>query len=187
MAVKLLSSSSGSVTLDVPVTASNFALTLPAANGTVITTGSTGQVIPKAALPTGSVLQVVNTYNGNSSDITTTSLTFVASGISASITPIFATSRIFIQFSASMTDPNNTAVIMAMFLNGSMMAGTNDYSIGYRSTSVRYAPSIYQGFFQPSNTSTLTFAPYIRSENGSSTRFVHSASSYCLTLMEIAA
>ena len=40
MAVKLLSSSGGSVTLDVPVTASNFALTLPAASGTAMVSGN---------------------------------------------------------------------------------------------------------------------------------------------------
>ena len=40
MAVKLLSSSGGSVTLDVPVTASNFALTVPAASGTAMVSGN---------------------------------------------------------------------------------------------------------------------------------------------------
>ena len=46
MAVKLLSSSGGSVTLDVGVTASNFALTVPSANGTMLTTSSPIGIIP---------------------------------------------------------------------------------------------------------------------------------------------
>lgn len=41
MGVKLVSSSGGSVELVAPTTASNFALTVPANNGTVITTAST--------------------------------------------------------------------------------------------------------------------------------------------------
>jgi len=44
MPVKLNSSGGGSVTLDVPSTASNFTATIPANTGTVVTTGSTGVV-----------------------------------------------------------------------------------------------------------------------------------------------
>jgi hypothetical protein len=94
MAVKLLSSSGGSVTLDVPVTSSNFALTLPAANGTVITTGSTGQVIPKAALPTGSVLQVVSATTTTQTSINSSSYT--DTGLSVSITPTSSSSKILV-------------------------------------------------------------------------------------------
>ena len=44
MPLKLNSSGGGSVTLDVPSTASNFTATIPANTGTVVTTGSTGVV-----------------------------------------------------------------------------------------------------------------------------------------------
>jgi len=44
MPVKLNSSGGGSVTLDVPSTASDFTATIPANTGTVVTTGSTGVV-----------------------------------------------------------------------------------------------------------------------------------------------
>lgn len=44
MAVKLNSAGGGSVTLDVPSTASTFSQTLPAVNGTVVTTGDTGSI-----------------------------------------------------------------------------------------------------------------------------------------------
>ena len=40
MTIKLLSSSGGSVTLDVPVTASNYNLTVPAASGTAMVSGN---------------------------------------------------------------------------------------------------------------------------------------------------
>ena len=40
MAIKLQSSSGGSVTLDVPVTASNYSLTIPAKTGTAMVSGN---------------------------------------------------------------------------------------------------------------------------------------------------
>jgi hypothetical protein len=67
---------------------------LPATSGTVITTGSTGQVINKASLPTGSVLQVVNaTY---STETSSSSSTFADVGLTATITPTSATSKILV-------------------------------------------------------------------------------------------
>lgn len=57
MPVKLNSSGGGSVTLDVPVTASNFTLTLPALNGTVdVNSGfpsGTALLFVQTAAPTG--------------------------------------------------------------------------------------------------------------------------------------
>ena len=55
MSVVLFGSTSGSVTLQEPAVAGTTVLNLPAVTGTVLTTGSSGQSIPKAALPTGSV------------------------------------------------------------------------------------------------------------------------------------
>ncbi len=144
----------------------------------------TGQVA-RANAVSGSVIQTVFTYVGDATQIDTTSTSWVSSGISATITPTSASNRIVIQYSASMTDPVSTALIMTMFMNGSQLPGINDYGIGYRN--VRYMPAIYHGFFQPSNTNALTFTPYFRSENGNTVRFVHGASSYCLKLTEIAA
>ena len=94
MPVKLNSSGGGSVTIDVPSTASSYTLTAPAATATLITTGSSGQVIPKAALPTGSVLQVVSAQYVT--ETSTTSSSYVDTGWTFSITPTFSTSKIFI-------------------------------------------------------------------------------------------
>lgn len=57
MAVKLNSAGGGSVTLDVPSTASNFSQSIPAVNGTLVTTGDTGSVsqtmLATAVVPVG--------------------------------------------------------------------------------------------------------------------------------------
>ena len=59
---------------------------------------ASGQSIPKAALPTGSVLQVVQ--SSTNSVVSTNSNSFVTSGFSASITPTASSSRILILVSA---------------------------------------------------------------------------------------
>ena len=51
---------SGAITISAPAVAGTNTITLPANTGTVITTASSGQVIPSGALPAGSVIQVVS-------------------------------------------------------------------------------------------------------------------------------
>jgi hypothetical protein len=146
----------------------------------------TGQV-PDANAPSGSVIQVVTTYNASPSDIATTSTSLVASGITATITPESASNLILVEFIASMTDPQGTAMAAVMYVNGSAMSGSSSYHINYRESSVRYAPTSFSGTFQPSNTSAVTFQPFFRSTTGSSVRLIHDLSSYCLKLTEIKA
>jgi hypothetical protein len=110
MSIVLQGSTSGSVTLQEPAVAGTTVLDLPATSGTLITTGSSGQSIPKAALPTGSVLQVVSTTKTDT--FTTTSTTFTdITGLSVSITPTSASSKILViyNFQASATSGEYTA------------------------------------------------------------------------------
>jgi len=94
MSIVLLGSTSGSCTLQEQAIAGTTVLTLPTTSGTVLTTGSSGQSIPKAALPTGSVLQIVtgstNARQSNSTD------QFSDTNLSVSITPLFSTSKILL-------------------------------------------------------------------------------------------
>jgi hypothetical protein len=58
----------------------------------LILSGDTG--VPASGMPTGSVIQTVNgTY---SSQVNTSSTTYVDTGLTATITPLFATSKILI-------------------------------------------------------------------------------------------
>jgi hypothetical protein len=153
-------------------------------NNNSLATGVPG----RANMPSGSVIQTVNTYVANSPDIATTSGSLVTSGITASITPTDASNLICIEFSASMSDPQSGGLASIMYVNGSAMPGADSYHVAYRDNSVRYAPSTFRGTFQPSNTSTLTFAVFFRSLTpGTSARLVHALSSYGLKLTEIKA
>ena len=95
MSIVLVGSTSGSITLQEPAVAGSTVLDFPATSGTLITTGSSGQVIPKAALPTGSVLQVVQTIKTDTFSTNSTSFTDVT-GLSVSITPTSSSSKILI-------------------------------------------------------------------------------------------
>ena len=88
-------SGTGTLTIAAPNTNSNFTLTLPTNTGTLISTSSTGQVIPKSALPTGTVLQVVSTTKTDTFSMSSTTFGDVT-GLSVSITPTSATSKILV-------------------------------------------------------------------------------------------
>lgn len=120
MSIVLVGSTSGSITLQEPAVAGSTVLDLPAVSGTFITTASSGQSIPKAALPTGSVLQVVST---NKVDVTSSTSTSYAdiTGMSVSITPTSATSKILVMFSANISDSAGTNNTLLRLVRG----GTN--------------------------------------------------------------
>jgi len=109
---------SGSITISAPAVAGTNTLTLPANTGTVITTASSGQSIPKAALPTGSVLQVVQATKTDS--FSTTSNSFVdITGFSASITPTSATSKILVLSTVSAAGNHGTCGYYLKLVRGS--------------------------------------------------------------------
>jgi hypothetical protein len=70
MPVKLNSSGGGSVTLDVPSTASTFTATIPANTGTVVTTGSTAAVTPAMLTQPLTLATVQNSTSGTFVDFT---------------------------------------------------------------------------------------------------------------------
>jgi hypothetical protein len=121
MSIVLLGSTSGSVTLQEPAVAGTTVLTLPAVSGTLITTASSGQSIPKAALPTGSVLQVVQAVKTDTA--TTSSLTFGdITGLSVSITPTSATSKILVLLTLGGIAINPNAVQINLVRNSTNIA-----------------------------------------------------------------
>ena len=139
---------------------------------------------------TGSVLQVVRTYVASSSVIESTSTSFVASGITASITPKASGNLILIDCVLSMTDATTDNIWTKMYqliAGGSyaVMAGAADYQFGFQD-SARWTPSVFGGSYTATSTSQLTYQPYFRSAGGGNVRLVHDSSSYALTLTEIA-
>jgi hypothetical protein len=95
MPVNLISAGGGTTTLTTASSASNFTLTLPASTGTVATTATAGKV-----------LQVVSVVKDDVATLSSTSFTDI-SGLSASITPTSATSKILIQVAITYGGSSN--------------------------------------------------------------------------------
>lgn len=123
-----------------------------------ITTGT----LPKAQLPTGSVLQVVQAYKTDA--FTTTSSSYVdITGLSVSITPTSSTSKILVMATIN-SDGYNAQASFAMNRNGSLIgqstAGTtiNGYasSYGFGSGSAGYS-MVINYLDSPATTSSVTY------------------------------
>jgi hypothetical protein len=197
MSIILQGSTSGSVTLQEPAVAGTTVLTLPAVSGTILTTGSSGQSIPKAALPTGSVLQVVSTtktdtfsMSGGFTDIT---------GLTATITPTSASSKIFIvvnlAVSADGVSGLNTFNLVRNSTNISQPATSPSFTgtiCAYVGISDNILPVGFNFLDSPATTSSTTYKVQIKSNTG--TQYINrrgptndSAFTSTITVMEIAA
>lgn len=163
--VVIAGDTSGTVTLAAPAVAGTTTLTLPTANGTLITTGSSGQSIPKAALPTGSVLQVVQaTYTAYDS---TTSTAYVPSGLNASITPNFSTSKILVYVCTNgYTDAANLQMNMTIYRNATNLIAQGEGVI-YSSSGAVQAPYSLLYLDSPATTSSTTYTPYFKNTGNS--------------------
>jgi len=150
------------------------------------------QNIPKATLPTGSVLQVVGaTY---STTVTTSSTTAVSSGLTATITPTSSSSKIYVMVVNPMRR-NDVAGItfglaVSLFRNGSGLF-TPMTNMGYSNNVSNMAVSVLVGFNyldSPATTSATTYAMYFNCATTSmSCSSCVDSNPATITLMEIAA
>jgi hypothetical protein len=196
MSIVLQGSTSGSVTLQEPAVAGTTVLTLPAVSGTVLTTGSSGQSIPKAALPTGSVLQVVQATYSTETAISSTSYT--DSGLSASVTPTSSTSKILVIASMSgdgYRQSNSVLLTYQNIVRGSTQitekrayfggaVSADGYFYGLPNTTLVYLDS-------PATTSSTTYKVQGKLDattNNATLRYnIQNSSGSVIILMEIAA
>ena len=151
------------------------------------------QVVPKATLPTGSVLQVVNgTLTG--ATINTSSTSNVTFGATASITPTSASSKIFIIATggwAFLTGSGLTEFCLGITRNGTTIpTGGNDGLMPiYGSTSIggSYSMSILDTPATTSSTTYVVVAHNINSGGSVLWNGIRATQQNVITLMEIAA
>ena len=186
-------SGAGTFSIISPDSNTNRTLNLPDESGTILSDVSTnipgsgivGQLDP-SVMPSGSVIQVQQTYIADTDNISTTSTSFVASGISVSITPFRSDSVFYISYKGSMQDHRggSASTEAKMYVNDSPMPGSDVFHIGFGHSTNRYAPFTMGAEYTSGSTSTLTFEPYFRTRDGE-VRFIHSRSSVHLLVMEI--
>jgi hypothetical protein len=147
-----------------------------------------------STLPAGSVIQVVhNIYNTSTSFA---SETYATTGISASITPKFSTSKILVTISVPLQVSTSGAygAGLAIYRGASAIyTDTNPYDEGYSSAnpstgnnSFRWGRGVLDYLDSPATTSSTTYTVYCACIGGTITTCVGSAKAM-VTLMEVAA
>jgi hypothetical protein len=147
-------------------------------NNNSLATGVPG----KANLPSGSVLQVVSVMQTTS--FSTTSGSYTDIGLSASITPTSATSKIFVISNSLMnTQSSNLSMLLTIYRNSTdlgVRSGQYTSAGGWLAVAV---PCSYLD--SPATTSSVTYSIRARVSAGAGT--ISSADPSTITLMEIAA
>ena len=157
-----------------------------ATNASNISSGTLG----KARLPTGSVLQVVNaTY---STSVSSSTNTFVDTGLTATITPTSATSKILVSVSQNglQKRTNTAAYTKIIVLRGATVIGTPVVTAGYTgNTDINHVASASGDYLDsPATTSATVYKTQFRSEgNAASVQVQGDGEDSTITLMEIAA
>jgi hypothetical protein len=183
MSIVLVGSTSGSCTLQEQAVAGTTVLTLPAVTGTVLTDTS-----PKA----GNVIQVVSQNYGT--QFGTASSTFTDTGITVSITPTSASSKILVlvTLSGMYKDATNTGV-MARLLRGATVIQKFTGNAGFTNTTTsnNIGGVSFNYLDSPATTSSTTYKIQGASGNNTGTAYINvdggSNDSSSITLLEIAA
>jgi len=153
-----------------------------------LTTASQG--IAFASLPTGSVLQVVgSTYSTQTS---TSSTSYVSTSLTASITPKFSTSKIFIIVNTAIIStgvPNNDVYLTIYRGASTNLGGGSQSSLTGQesgSTATLWTPASINYLDSPATTSSTAYTLYFKVNGGTGYAFWGPTLS-TITLMEIAA
>jgi hypothetical protein len=139
-------------------------------NASVATVGT----LPKARLPTGTVLQVVQTVKSDTFSSTSTSFTDIT-GLSVSITPISASNKILVIYSvmtgASSSGPTNIRLVRnstAIAIGDSAGSRTQVTTAVFATNSNNQSDVQNMNFLDsPATTSSTTYKLQIQSDNGS--------------------
>lgn len=159
-------------------------------NGDINTTGALitkSRGISPASVPAGSVIQVVSaTY---STSTTTSSSAGTATGLSATITPLYATSKILVMVNhtgCNVASPA-TAINLELKRNGSTISNLG-VVLGYPATGGVSFSNSGNVLDSPATTSALTYSTTFSSwQNVASVTVQWQNSTSFITLMEIAA
>jgi len=158
-----------------------------ATNASNISSGTLG----KARLPTGSVLQVVN--GSTSSQTSTASSAYLDTGLTATITPTSASSKILVvidQCGVYADGPNTGGIDIFIFRGATQLAKIGGRTAGDRvSGVVMSVGSVSSNYLDsPATTSATTYKTQFLAVSNTTTAYVQVYSSLStITLMEISA
>jgi len=130
----------------------------------------------------GNILQTKNVVVSDQDTITSTS--FVALGVSLSITPASTSNKILAIFSSPMYAGGGDHQILTLYRDSTNLGHAN-WGFGASTGSIITVPcgSVLD---EPSTTSSVTYALYHRTNAGQTAYGMINSAKACLTLMEIA-
>jgi len=142
------------------------------------------QSIPKATLPTGSVLQVVSSTF--TSSFSSSSGSFVSIGLTASITPTSSSSKILVLIDSFVRSDSANFVDATIYRNSTNLGGVYGLKNAYVNDAfVMPVPFAY--YDSPATTSSTSYTLYMRTENATTFYLEAAGRVSTITLMEIAA
>ena len=163
-------------------------------NGQVLTADST--VSPtglKWATPAGGGGKVLQVVNGQYSTVTgSTTSTWITTGLSLSITPTLATSKILVmvnQANVSRSGASSTESVGLRLLRGASVIHTFVGDVAYTNTALKIVGWTCATSYldTPATTSATTYSTEFRSVNNSGTVYVQDSGTSSITLLEIGA
>jgi hypothetical protein len=182
-------SGTGIFTIASPNSNTNRTLTLPDNTGTILTSATT------TGFPAGSVLQVISANYSTSTDVVSTSYT--DSGLSASITPTSASSKILVVSSISadlIRQSNGVTFAYSRLVRGATQIIQQGayFGAGTSSSGYVYFPHCHSIIYldSPATTSSTTYKVQGKlsdTANNAAFRFQIESLTSTMTLMEIAA
>jgi len=199
---------SGAITISAPSAAGSGVLTLPTGTDTMVGKATTDTLTNKtlvapalgtpasgvltnctgvvaAALPAGSVLQVVSATT--TTPTTTTSASFVSTALTASITPRSASNKVLIQ----VTGPGDSAAIGqqiygTIYRNATNVGGADGMTNTYGQSSRVISSLAMTLLDSPATTSATSYTVYIKSSAGTGVIFPQGSCTASIILTEIA-
>ena len=170
-------------TLTVKELAAPTGYDLKIASGETLDLKSQGTV----TMPAGAVLQVVQ--GGNGSAVSTTSESWQATTLTATITPSSTSSKILINYSSNSYQADNGQGASTIYRGSTELTGHSDgCTKNWKDGSRGVSPHIGSWLDSPNTTSATTYTIYFRSISGASMDFPTNQSTTFshITLMEIA-
>ena len=152
--------------------------------------GSLGVTFPSGSGTQAAQAKVLQVVSGViTTQFSSASSTFVSTGLTASITPLFSTSKILVISSHSATQAaSGQPVDTTLYRNSTNLGGTYGFQVTYGSSGgTMYAASNITYLDSPATTSSTSYTIYARSETANTFYFGNSGSPSSIILMEIAA
>jgi len=163
----------------------------------LIIDGSAGITFPAGGNPQAAPAGVIQVVQGTlTTSFSTSSASLVSTGLTASITPKFSTSKIFIIVQGMCRESQWNQMYFSVFRNGgNVISGYNQVlqtqsSTGSTNLATTTIPVSFNMIDSPSTTSSTTYTLYTLMDGGNPMTFNYSGGSVAgiatITLMEIA-